>query len=74
MRTIRTRRLAVFAAGTAAALAVGLASPVQASAAPVTVPTVNLQGIVNCVISVVDQLLLGGRPDPEDCASVPGGI
>jgi hypothetical protein len=67
-------RLAVTAATAAAAVAVGLAAPVQASASGITLPTLDVQGIVNCVIAVVDQLAFGGRPDPSDCVAVPGGV
>jgi len=70
MSSPRTRRFAVIAAGTATVMAVGLGSPVSASAAT-TLPTgADLQAIVNCTIALVDQLLFSGRPG-SDCFGVP---
>jgi len=75
MRNFAPKKVAMLAAGTATAMVVGLASPVQATAAGITPPSAGeLQAIVNCVIAVVDQLVLGGRPDPSDCAALPGGV
>lgn len=71
MRRFRTRRVAVFAAATVAAMTVGVASPATASASGTTLPTgADLQAIVNCTIALVDQLLLSGRPG-SDCFGVP---
>jgi hypothetical protein len=71
MARIKTK-LALTSAVTAAALAVGLTAPAQASAAglPPLPIAADVTAIVNCTIALVEQLVLGGRPG-SDCFGVP---
>jgi hypothetical protein len=70
---LKHKRLAVVAAGAAAAMAIGLAAPGQASASTgIFVP--NPTDLINCLVGTVDQLLYGGPPPVDACAGVPGGV